>query len=272
MPWDAVHLVRDPFKQLVLRVTSQYGAQTPVKIVTDPAQRQPEVRVDQPPRELGLPGPSAAAQSDIHVNPGYTDRSGQRVMDVSLPTAGPSASRRGSGAVEIVVPPGTTIDVRLDGSPLELGGKFGPGSWVQNRTGDVRAVDIAGSMRMVSGSGVVAVSRVQGEFNAMTQAGRMRIGSFHGHGSLATEKGVVSVASARPSGDLHLRSTRGGEISCTAPDPAVQDRIKVQGTGRNINVHAARPAGVAQTAAGPRLARDRDNREPAHTTRSGRDR
>lgn len=252
---------------LTLRVDTlnRATADVPVSVVTDPGVSSPQLTVrgsredlDQisPDLRAGHLGVSLPGRSGGGINiSGGSFRGisiGNSVSMENVTIAGVDVtnyvrSQQPGGAagrepmsVEARVPPGSSVEVDLNGSPVTLAGQFRAID-VQNHAGDVR---------------------VQGEFGngrVKSHSGNIMVDSVIGDADLRTHSGNIHVAHADPSGHLDMQSHSG---NVTYRVGSLEALNKIQGQSFSGRV----THGTSSRAAGPRAQGRQDERGGERST------
>lgn len=109
--------------------------------------------------------------------------------------------------VDVHLPEGSRLEVASPAGDVECEGRLGS-VMVSCRYGDIR-IDRAGAVRASTASGDVAVHEVEGEAEATTAYGEVRIGSATGHLRLSSACGDITVDEAHGSVEA---ATKYGEV------------------------------------------------------------
>lgn len=177
----------------------------------DPAMIQPVSRTVDAADLATQEGRQRLGVEDYDVPP----QAGGHILDIRIPTPPPDAQERGLGMVAVQVPAGTRLDVRLDGSDLDLRGRFDEWSRVHSERGNVTAKDL---------SGLVDVG---------VRHGDLTVDGVGAGAALSTEKGRLDVSNIN--GSVTLQGAAEGHVTYTEPtDPAVRGKVQVNAVNYTV--------------------------------------
>jgi DUF4097 and DUF4098 domain-containing protein YvlB len=145
--------------------------------------------------------------------------------------------------VELLVPAGSSVEAALTAGDVDCDGRLGDVR-IDNRYGDIR-VDRAATLHARTSAGDVTVSRVDGDADAGTSYGNIRVGDVAGTLRLDSACGDISVTNASASvtastkyGQVSVLQAAGGSLDLATSYGTVEAGIR-QGTPAWLDLEAS---------------------------------
>ncbi|VXB98429.1 DUF4097 family beta strand repeat-containing protein [Nocardioides sp. AX2bis] len=169
------------------------------------------------------------------------------VLSVTAPQHRGFVERDVEVDVDVVLPTGSDLDVRLGTADLRAAGSYGAGS-LRSGSGDLTVDTLTGATLVETGSGDVRLDRVQGELQVKSGSGDVVVEHASAAVAVSTGSGDVRLGEVQGdlavktgSGDLHVARHHGDVMMTSGSGDVVVDRaapctISLRGASTDVQV------------------------------------